>query len=264
VYIAFFDSGLGGLNTLKQALADLPDENYIYFGDTAHVPYGTKSPAEVCRLMEQTLHTLSAYDLKALVLACNTATSAAAPFLRSRYSFPVIGMEPAIKPAVELCRQSGRRVLLLATILTLEGEKIANLKGRVDTDNLVDGLAASELVDLAESLNFDQKTAEDCLREKLAGYDLTRYGCVVLGCTHFNYYGEAIARVFPAGTKIMDGNIGTVRRLAEVIEYDRRAARPSVGDREILLHLSDTADKTKIKIADSILRSATTTPIRLI
>ena len=264
MYIAFFDSGLGGLNTLKQALADLPDEKYIYFGDTANVPYGLKSPAEVCRLMERTLNFLSAYDLKALVLACNTATSAAAPFLRAKYPFPVIGMEPAIKPAVEVCRQSGRRVLLLATVLTLKGEKIASLKDRVDTDNLVDGLAASELVELAESLNFDQDAAEDCLREKLAGYDLTGYGCVVLGCTHFNYYREAIARVFPDGTVIMDGNRGTVRRLAEVIEYDPRAPRPSDGDREILLHLSRAADQAKIETAAAILRTVTQARIRLI
>lgn len=263
MYIAFFDSGLGGLNTLKRAVVDLPNEKYIYFGDTANVPYGIKSPDEVRTLMDRVLDYLSVYDLKAFVIACNTATSAAAPVLRARHRFPIIGMEPAIKPAVEECAANGQRVMLMATLLTLQGEKIAGLKAKVDPDNLVDGLPCSELVEFAERLEFDQKMVEAFLREKLADCDLTRYGCVVLGSTHLNYFREAIANVFPTGTKIMDGNEGTVRHLAEVIHYDPRAEKPK-DDREILLHLSDSTDQAKLELAANLIREVTDAPVKLI
>ena len=262
MYIAFFDSGLGGLNPLKRALADLPDENYIYYGDTANVPYGTKSPREIQDYMLRAMDYLAPYDLKALVIACNTATSVAAPFLRQRFSLPIIGMEPAIKPAAAAAAKAGKRVLLLATILTLKIERIADLRAKVDPDSLVDAVACSELVDCAERLIFDRKTIEDLLRRKLASYDLSQYGWVVLGCTHFNYFQEAIEAVFPPGTSIVDGNEGTIRRLAEIIHYQPQP--PAGKGREILLHLSDSSDQAKALAAADLIRQVTPVPVRLV
>src|SRR5947208_158274 len=99
--IAIFDSGIGGLTVLHQALKKLPTENFIYYADSKHVPYGEKSKEEVLEYVLDAAAFLVNKKIKALVLACNTATSIAAKELRNGYDFPVIGMEPAVKPAVE-------------------------------------------------------------------------------------------------------------------------------------------------------------------
>ena len=97
--IGFLDSGLGGLSVLSEALRQLPDENYIYFGDTLNAPYGDKDPEEVSRLTHLAVDKLIAMDCKAIVIACNTATSCAAGQLRRELNLPIIGLEPALKPA---------------------------------------------------------------------------------------------------------------------------------------------------------------------
>jgi len=263
MYIVFFDSGLGGLNTLKVALSKMPRESFIYFGDTANVPYGIKSAEEVRSLLTAAVDKLKGYRIKAWVLACNTATSVAADFLRERCSFPIIGMEPAVKPAVQYTEGRGRRIMLLATVLTLKSERIAGLRARVDPENIIDAVPASELVEYVERLEFDQEAVENHLRRKLSGYDLNDYSCVVLGSTHFNYFETALRNLFPAGTKILDGNEGTVNRLAEVIQYSDRLAGDGPAP-EVLLHLSDQADQRKIKAALGILENVSRTPVRVI
>ena len=97
--VGMLDSGLGGISVLAQALRDLPREDYVYFGDTAHIPYGDKDPAEVLRLTRLGVDKLMEHGCKAIVIACNTATSVAAAQLRQELTLPVIGIEPALKPA---------------------------------------------------------------------------------------------------------------------------------------------------------------------
>src|SRR5437764_129738 len=99
--IGIFDSGIGGLTVLQKAIQALPAENFIYYADTVHVPYGSKSKEEVRKYILEAASFLDAVGIKALVLACNTATSITVNELRTQYAFPVIGMEPAVKPAVE-------------------------------------------------------------------------------------------------------------------------------------------------------------------
>jgi len=258
--IAFFDSGLGGLNTLKVALAKMPGRNFIYFGDTANVPYGPKSPAEVRGHMVEAVEYLKDYGLTALVIACNTATCAAAPFLREQYPFPIIGMEPAIKPALELAGE-GRRVLLLATALTLRSERVARLREKFDRHRQIDTLPCPELVEYAERLDFDQAAVAEILRRKLAGHDLSRYACVVLGSTHYNYFQEAIGSIFPAGLRIVDGNEGTVNHLAEMIGAGpgNPETRP-----EVLIHLSDDSDQPKMTAVKKMIAEVSEAPVRFI
>lgn len=262
MYTVFFDSGLGGLNTLKAAVAQMPSENFIYYGDTAHVPYGDKEPQELQSLLLQALDYLGRYEIKALVLACNTATSVAADFLRARYGFPIIGMEPAIKPALVRCGASGQRVLLLATARTLKSERMARLLSRLDSQGLVDALACPELVSLAEALRFSQAEAAEILARKMEALNLSLYGCVVLGCTHFNYFSQAIKNLLPQA-ELMDGNAGTVRQLARIIAYEPdRCATKACG--EILLRLSNSSDRRKIKAAHRLIAEFSSRPPRLI
>ncbi len=217
--IVFFDSGIGGLTVLHEALAQLPNEHFIYTADTRHVPYGTKTKEQVlsCVMDCIAMTVKEADDVKALVVACNTATGTAIRELRKKYDFPVIGMEPAVKPAVEMNRANGRRVLAAATPLTLRLSKYTALINRVDDLKLVDSLPLPELVDYCERLQFSGAEIEGYFKGKLAGFDLTDYGTLVLGCTHFPFYYNVLRKLLPAHMSIIDGSRGTVKRLKEVL-----------------------------------------------
>ena len=124
--IVFFDSGIGGLTVLKRALVAMPNEEYIYYADTRNVPYGVKPKDEVRTYVLNAADFLSRQNIQALVIACNTATSVAINDLRQRFDFPVIGMEPAVKPAI--VRNTGKKILVFATSLTLKESKLDTLK----------------------------------------------------------------------------------------------------------------------------------------
>ncbi len=213
--IGFFDSGVGGITVLAEALRQLPQENYIYYADTDHVPYGTKSKDAVRKYVLEAAEFMAAQGIKALVVACNTATSIAITDLRAKFSFPILGMEPAVKPAVE--KNGSKRILVTATPLTLREEKYQNLITRFDPAHIVDGLALPELVDFAERFVFDRNVVKSYLMQKLSAYDLSLYGTVVLGCTHFPFYKECFKEVFPVGTDIIDGSTGTVNYLKKIM-----------------------------------------------
>ena len=119
--IAFFDSGVGGLSVLQTAIQVLPPQQYIYFADSVNAPYGTKSKKEIKKLMFEAVDFLQTKNINALVVACNTATSAAIKDLRKQYDFPIIGMEPAVKPAIEKSKK--KKIVLFATELTLKEKK---------------------------------------------------------------------------------------------------------------------------------------------
>ena len=209
--IGFLDSGFGGITVLSEALRQLPDENYIYYADIEHVPYGVKTKDEVRTYIFQAVDFLVNQGIKALVVACNTATSIAVRDLRSMYSFPIVGMEPAVKPAVE--NGSGKRELVLATQLTLQEEKFHNLVQKIDHEHVVDYLAFPELVELAEHMVFNREKVIPVIKEKLARYELGRYKTFVLGCTHFPIYRNIFKEVLPQYIDIIDGSEGTVRYL---------------------------------------------------
>lgn len=213
--IGFLDSGFGGITVLSEAIRQLPAENYIYFADIEHVPYGEKSKDEVKKYVFDAVRFLVDKNIKALVVACNTATSIAVRELRSMYSFPIVGMEPAVKPAVQ--NGNGKRVLVLATALTLHEEKFHNLVQRVDHEHVVDYLSFPELVDLAENMVFDPEQVAPVIQRKLSGFELSNYKTFVLGCTHFPIYKEAFRQVIPADIDVIDGSTGTIRYLKSLL-----------------------------------------------
>lgn len=226
--IGFFDSGVGGITVLNEALKQLPKEDYMYYADTNHVPYGTKSKEEVKELILEAVDFMAGKGIKALVVACNTATSIAINDLRRKYCFPILGMEPAVKPAVEKNRE--KRVLVTATPLTLKEEKYQDLVARLDHDHVVDGVALPELVEYAEKFNFDRQEVLAYLRNKLSSNDLQLYGTVVLGCTHFPFYKSLFRELFPQGTDIIDGSIGTVTYLKKILQEKDLCSEKGHGD----------------------------------
>lgn len=215
--IGFFDSGLGGLTVLAESVKTMPYHDYLYIADTLNVPYGTKSAEEVKKYVLAATSILAEQGVEALVVACNTATSIAIQDLRQQYSFPVIGMEPAVKPALELSRRAGLRVLVFGTPLTLKQPKYHLLISRIDDESLVDSLPLPELVNYCENLVFDEDVMAQYFHSKLQNYDLNQYGTIVLGCTHYSFYREILSHIVPPHIKIVDGNAGTIHRLQEVL-----------------------------------------------
>ncbi|GFN34053.1 glutamate racemase [Paenibacillus xylaniclasticus] len=215
--IGFFDSGLGGLSVLAESLRKLPDQDYLYMADTLHVPYGSKTNAEVKEYVFQAVERMMAEGIDALVVACNTATSIAVEDLRAMYDLPIVGMEPAVKPAVEMNRATGKRVLVTATLLTLTMPRYYALVNRVDEGGIVDSLPLPELVHYCENLQFDPDVMVPYFQSKLAPYNLDDYGIIVLGCTHYPFYADILRSMLPPHIGIVDGNAGTVRRLSALL-----------------------------------------------
>jgi len=208
--IGFFDSGVGGLTVLAEAQAQVQGADFLYFADTASVPYGNKPREVVRQCVFAGVECLARQGIEALVVACNTATSVAIEDLRRAYAFPIIGMEPAVKPALE--GQSGR-VLVLATDMTLREDKFQRLVHRIDDEARVDYLSLQRLVTHAEAFQFEPERIGTYLRQAFAHLDLAAYGAVVLGCTHFPYYRPQLAGLFAPGALLVDGNRGTINNL---------------------------------------------------
>lgn len=214
--IGIFDSGIGGMTLLHQALVMLPNENYIFYADTDNAPYGTKSREQVIALVDEVMRFMTEHACKAVVIACNTATAAAAEVMRQKYPIPIIGIEPAVKPAIRISH--GKRVIVTATPLTVREEKLQNLVKRVDDAHLVDLLALPRLVEFAERGEFTSDEVERYLRKELSAYKLEEYGELVLGCTHFNYFKDTFQKILPKDVHMIDGSEGTIRQLAHVLE----------------------------------------------
>lgn len=217
--IAIFDSGIGGLSVLHLALKKLPNEDFLYFADINNVPYGTKTKEQVIDYVETAINFMLQQDVKAIVVACNTATSAAIEIMRKKYSLPIIGMEPAVKKAVD--SNEHKRILVIATPITVKGEKLQNLIAKVDKDYLVDLVPLPQLVNFAENEIFDTEEVENYLKNELKKFDFYNYSSIVLGCTHFNYFKDTLKKILPKHINILDGNEGTVNRLiSELKKYD--------------------------------------------
>ena len=243
--IGFFDSGVGGFTVLAQALKQIPNHEYLYFADSKNAPYGVKSKDEVLKLTEAAVDFLTNEGAEIIVIACNTATSAAATHVREKYKIPIIGIEPAIKPALEI----EGRVLVTATSLTLKEEKFKNLLNGLDTEGLVDTCALDKLVQFAENEIFDEGIVLPYLVEKMSSLKLSHYGSIVLGCTHFPLFKHSLKKLMPHAT-LVDGSIGVVKNLKRfVINSDR--------DEKIQFYISGIkASEKEAKLLTHILNHA--------
>src|SRR5690554_1326605 len=213
--IGFFDSGIGGITVLNEALKILPDEEYIYYADTHNAPYGIKKKSVVRDYVFNAVEFIVRKGILALVIACNTATSITIRDLRKKYSFPVIGMEPAVKPA--LSHADNKKILVLATPLTIKENKYRNLVSKLDADNIVVSMALPELVEYAEKGIFKNGKIISFLKKKFQDYNLDEYGTIVLGCTHFLFYKRCFEEIIPENIDIIDGNYGTVLHLKNTL-----------------------------------------------
>ncbi len=215
--IAVIDSGVGGISVLRELLKIMPRENYVYFGDSKNAPYGSKEKSDVLEITRNNLKMLQEKGIKALVVACNTATSAAVRILREENpDLVIVGIEPAIKPpAVTL---DNPRVLVMATPLTLKEEKFKRLVERYSDKAEIIPLPCHHLAELVEGGNTDSPELDDYIASLLEPYRDQDIDALVLGCTHYPHVRETIERHISPEVKIFDGGEGTARETRRRLE----------------------------------------------
>ena len=196
--IAVFDSGVGGISVLRELVRLMPNENYIFFGDSKNAPYGGKSLEEVRELTECHVRHLLSEGAKAVVIACNTATSADVSILRKEYpDVPVVGIEPALKPAVQFMEHP--RVLVMATPMTIREEKFHRLMARYEKDAEIYPLACPGIVEFVERGELNSADLKAFLYRLLKPYCEGTVDAIVLGCTHYPLLLDKIKTFLPEG-----------------------------------------------------------------
>jgi len=234
--IAVFDSGVGGISVLRELVRELPHENFYYFGDSKNAPYGPRPAEEVCALTMDCAKTLFARDCKALVVACNTATSAAIETLRETYpGRPIVGIEPALKPAVAAKEHPG--VLVMATAMTLREEKFRRLMESYADRAQIYRLPAPGIVEFVERGVTEGPELERYLRGIFEIYQNRQIDSIVLGCTHFPFVRGEIVRCFGRPVEIFDGAPGTARETRRRLE-EEKLLNPSPMPGVVSLHNS--------------------------
>ena len=216
-YIAVFDSGVGGISVLRQLRKLMPEENYIYYGDSANAPYGSRTTEEVRMLTLAAAEKLvTEYPVKALVIACNTATAAAIKVLRETYrDLIVIGIEPAVKLAAD--HFPGGRLGVMATEVTLREEKFDHLMHRFDRECTITKIPAPGLVQLIEAGKSDSPETDEFLQNLLGPY-VGQLDALVLGCTHYPFVSRRIGKVLGPETVLLHGGKGTARETRRRLE----------------------------------------------
>lgn len=250
--VGVFDSGLGGISVLRKITEIMPDEDYIFYGDSLNAPYGTKSDEEVWELTHHVFRLLLDRGVKSMVIACNTATSVAVRRLRNMYpDFPLVGMEPAIKPAAEKYR--GGRVVVMATPVTLRRDKFRRLMGRFTDMAEVVPLPAPEIVSYVEAGKIHDPGLVKYIRGLFESIDDGRKAdAVVLGCTHFPFVADIIQEAAGPQAELFDGSAGTARELRRRMkEADMMAAS---GKKEHSIQIMNSADEEHVRFSWKLFR----------
>ena len=248
-YIAVFDSGVGGISVLRHLRRRMPGERYYYFGDSANAPYGSRTTEEVRALTLAAAEKLMAEKpLKALVIACNTATAAAVKDLREKYpDLIVIGIEPALKLAAD--HFPGGRVGVMATEVTLREEKFDTLLHRFDENCTVTKIPAPGLVQLIEAGKADSPETEALLQGILSPLG-EQLDALVLGCTHYPFSAKAISRVLGEKVTLLDGGDGTAR---ETLRRLKAADLLEEGEGELII-TNSRGDENMVRLSYELLK----------
>ena len=247
-YIAVFDSGVGGISVLRQLRKLMPEEKYVYLGDSANAPYGSRPTEEVRQLSLAAAKKLTTeYPVKALVVACNTATAAAIQQLRSAYpDLIVVGIEPALKLAAD--NFPGGRLGVLATEVTLREEKFDALVHRFKENCTIHKIPAPGVVNLIEAGKNDSPEMIDLLKNLLAPY-VGKLDALVLGCTHYPFVTRNIASIMGPDTQLLHGGKGTARETKRRLEA---AGLLRTGDGSVEI-INSSGDPRMLRLSHALL-----------
>lgn len=239
-FIGVFDSGIGGLTVVKSIVESMPNENIIYFGDTAHVPYGTRSKRQVTEYVLQDVKFLSTFDIKAIVIACNTADSVARASVEAQYDLPVFGVvDPASKRAAETTKNG--KIGIMATKATIASHAYDAAIAKYNANAKVFGMACPLLVPLVENGRFKPGdiVIETVLREYMDPLISEGVDTVVLGCTHYPLLEDIIRGLYPE-INIISSSVAAADELKRRLEEEELLSTDEGSDRKYFV--SDDAD----------------------
>lgn len=244
--IGMFDSGVGGIGTLREAVKAMPNEHFIFFGDTANAPYGVKPRERVQELSVNIVENLKKRGVKAVVIACNTATSASEAALLERYDFPIIGIEPALEAAQKVRSEDGV-ILSIATPGTIAGERYQKLAQRFGEG--VHSIPCPGLMEFVERYEFDTPALREYFEERFAPYAGEKVDAITLGCTHYVFLKNALHKLYP-DAQLLEGNGKVVDRLRQALE-ERDALAPP--DQEGSVELLSSGGEEAIRLMRTLL-----------
>ena len=214
--IGVFDSGLGGLTVVKELMRQLPREDIVYYGDTARVPYGTKSKESIIRFSVENAQVLLRREVKMIVVACNSSSSYALGVLRKKFPVPVVGViQPGARKAVEVTR--GGRVGIIATSATIRSRSYVKAIERVDPSVRVFGQACPLFVPIVEEGWMDKELAVLVAREYLKDLKKRKVDALILGCTHYPLLKKTIRKVMGKETFLVDSAQEVAREVKELL-----------------------------------------------
>ena len=244
--IGVFDSGLGGVSVWQALYDALPNESLIYLGDGARCPYGSRSRDEVLQYTEEAVERLLSEGCKMIVVACNTATAVAIKYLREKYpSIPFVGLEPAVKPAA-LTTKTGI-VGVLATKRSLEGDHFRRAEAKYGSEvKILKGVGEG----FVEAVEANQEhTAETAELVRKAVQPLVEAGAdkIVLGCTHYPFLREEIAKVVGEGVEIVDSSAAVARRVISLLDENGIRAEKGATPEYRFLSFADEAYVEKLR-----------------
>ena len=227
--IGVMDSGVGGLSVLKHLTRQLPHEHFIYFADSAHAPYGNKTATEIQQRCKIVADTLIAQGAKALVVACNTATAAAIGSMRQHYTLPIIGMEPAVKPAAAASKNG--IIGVLATTGTLQSAQFAALLEHYGQNVQVVTQACVGLVECIEQGQLHAPQTQALLKQYCQPLTAAGADTIVLGCTHYPFVRQYIQDIVGSNVTLIDTGAAVAKRLQQVLEQQQMLnAATEAGD----------------------------------
>ncbi len=223
--IGIIDSGVGGLTVMKELLDRMPNEPFIYIGDDARCPYGSRPPEEVITFTREMLHALDAFGVKLAVIACNTATAFALEHVRPLFDFPIIGViEPGAQTAV--AKSETKQIVVLGTSGTVKSGAYSRAIKELSPNAVVTALACPTFVPIVERGVYKTPEADEAVKQALQPIAGVSFDAVILGCTHFPLLASFIAKHLPPGTKLITSGSATADTVTGLLA-SKNALRPA-------------------------------------
>ncbi len=213
--IGIFDSGVGGITVLRELYRQLPNESILYFADTARLPYGTRSQAEIVQFVREILSWMSEQNVKMAIMACNTSSALALETVRSEFSFPILGL---ILPGARAAIRKGRRIGVIATPATAASNAYRRAILEMDATVQVWQVGCPEFVVLVEQNRISEPTTVEVAREYLAPLLQQRIDTLIYGCTHYPHLEPVIRTILPASVHLIDPAVHVVAAAAQELE----------------------------------------------
>lgn len=221
--IGVMDSGIGGLTFVKALQKELPNETIIFLGDQARLPYGTKPVEQIQSFCLQIAHFLATFDIKMMVIACNTATAAALPFLQQQLTIPVVGViQPGSKAALAATRS--KRIGVIGTENTINGQAYNQALTQLDNDVVMSGLACQSFVEIVEQNRANDPDVAGIVAQKLSYFETKNIDTLILGCTHFPLLAAQIGAALGDQVTLIDAGKATVGDVTSILNESNQLA----------------------------------------